>query len=69
MNALFAHWSKNVDYQRRICRCIHSFAKIDGEHFTAFIVDANAEGITLGDEEIKLGIKGKFNPSNIFRKR
>ena len=34
------------------------FAKIDGELFTAFIVDAHAEGITMGDEEIKLGIKG-----------
>ena len=34
------------------------FAKIDGEHFTAFIVDREAEGLTLGEEEKKLGIKG-----------
>jgi alkylation response protein AidB-like acyl-CoA dehydrogenase len=42
------------------------FAKIDGEHFTAFIVDANAEGITLGDEEIKLGIKGSSTRQIFF---
>lgn len=34
------------------------FAKIDGEHFTAFIVDREAEGLTLGEEEKKLGING-----------
>lgn len=42
------------------------FAKIDGEHFTAFIVDANTEGITLGDEEIKLGIKGSSTRQIFF---
>ncbi len=34
------------------------FAKIDGEHFTGFIVEAKSEGITLGEEEKKMGIKG-----------
>lgn len=34
------------------------FAKIDGEKFTGFIVDKNTEGLTLGAEEAKLGIKG-----------
>lgn len=34
------------------------FAKIDGEHFTAFIVDRETAGLTLGEEENKLGIKG-----------
>ena len=34
------------------------FAKINGEHFTGFIVDAKTPGITLGHEEKKLGIKG-----------
>lgn len=34
------------------------FAKIDGEKFTGFIVDAKSEGISLGSEEDKLGIKG-----------
>lgn len=34
------------------------FAKIDGEEFTAFIVDAHADGVTLGEEEDKMGIHG-----------
>ena len=34
------------------------FAKIDGEHFTGFIVEAGTPGLTLGAEEDKLGIKG-----------
>lgn len=34
------------------------FAKIDGEHFSAFIVDADAEGVSRGAEERKMGIKG-----------
>jgi hypothetical protein len=42
------------------------FAKIDGQHFTAFIVDGNSEGITLGDEEIKLGIKGSSTRQIFF---
>ena len=34
------------------------FAKIDGDKFTTFIVDKDAEGLTLGPEEKKMGIKG-----------
>ncbi|MEY4203135.1 MAG: hypothetical protein RL013_838, partial [Bacteroidota bacterium] len=34
------------------------FAKIDGEKFTGFILDAKSPGISLGEEEDKLGIKG-----------
>jgi alkylation response protein AidB-like acyl-CoA dehydrogenase len=34
------------------------FAKVDGEHFTAFIVEKGAEGFTVGPEEKKLGLKG-----------
>ena len=34
------------------------FAKIDHEKFTAFIVDAKAEGVILGAEEEKMGIHG-----------
>lgn len=34
------------------------FAKIGGEHFTGFIVDADTPGITRGEEEDKMGIKG-----------
>ena len=34
------------------------FAKVDGEHFTAFIVERGASGFTIGPEEKKLGLKG-----------
>ena len=34
------------------------FAKIDGDKFTGFIVEKGTEGLTLGAEEDKLGIKG-----------
>ena len=34
------------------------FAKIDGEKFTAFIVEKDAPGFTIGVEEKKMGIKG-----------
>lgn len=34
------------------------FAKVNGEKFTGFIVEARSQGISLGAEEDKLGIKG-----------
>lgn len=34
------------------------FAKIDGEKFTAFILDLRSPGVTIGPEEHKMGIKG-----------
>ncbi len=34
------------------------YAKVDGEHFTAFIVDRDTPGLSLGPEEKKMGIKG-----------
>jgi hypothetical protein len=34
------------------------FAKIDGDKFTGIIIDRHTEGVTLGAEEDKLGIKG-----------
>jgi alkylation response protein AidB-like acyl-CoA dehydrogenase len=34
------------------------FAKIEGEHFTAFLVERNTPGLSLGPEEHKLGIRG-----------
>ena len=34
------------------------FAKVDGQDFTGFIVEGGTPGLTLGDEEVKLGIKG-----------
>lgn len=34
------------------------YAKVDGDKFTAFIVDRETEGLSLGPEEKKMGIKG-----------
>ncbi len=34
------------------------FAKVDGEHFTAFLVAKDAAGLSTGPEEKKLGIRG-----------
>ena len=34
------------------------FAKIDKEHFTAFLIERGFEGLVVGPEEKKLGIKG-----------
>ncbi len=42
------------------------FAKIGGEQFTGFIVDAHSTGITLGAEEKKLGIKGSSTRQVFF---
>ncbi len=43
------------------------FAKIDGEKFTAFIVDRGAEGFTQGAEEHKMGIKGSSTVQLYFQ--
>lgn len=43
-----------------------TYAKIDGEHFTAFIVDADSPGLSTGAEEKKMGIKGSSTRSVIF---
>jgi alkylation response protein AidB-like acyl-CoA dehydrogenase len=42
------------------------FAKIDGEKFTGFIVDAKSPGISLGHEEKKMGIKGSSTRQVFF---
>ena len=42
------------------------FAKVDGELFSCFIVEKNTPGLTLGDEEIKLGIKGSSTRQVFF---
>jgi len=34
------------------------FAKIDGEKFTGFIVDLTSDGVSIGAEERKMGIRG-----------
>ena len=43
------------------------FAKIDGEQFTAFIIERGMEGFTLGPEEHKMGIKGSSTVQLYFQ--
>ena len=42
------------------------FAKIDGDKFSAFIVDRNTPGLTFGEEEHKMGIKGSSTRQLFF---
>lgn len=42
------------------------YAKVDGEHFSAFIVEKDFTGVTIGPEEQKMGIKGSSTCSVIF---
>ena len=42
------------------------FAKIDRKHFTAFLVERDFPGVTVGPEEKKLGIKGSSTTSVIL---
>ncbi|MDW7675993.1 MAG: acyl-CoA dehydrogenase family protein, partial [Bacillota bacterium] len=43
-----------------------AYAKIDGEKFTAFIIEKEFEGVSIGAEEKKLGLKGSSTCSVIF---
>ncbi len=43
------------------------FAKIDGEKFTAFLVEPGFEGFTRGPEEHKMGIKGSSTVQLYFQ--
>jgi alkylation response protein AidB-like acyl-CoA dehydrogenase len=45
---------------------IVTYAKVDGEHFTAFIVDRDTPGVSIGPEEQKMGIKGSSTCSVIL---
>lgn len=42
------------------------FAKVDGEHFTAFVVERTTPGVETGPEEEKLGIRGSSTRQMIF---
>ena len=42
------------------------FAKVDGEKFSAFIVDRDAPGFTTGAEEHKMGIRGSSTRALVF---
>ncbi len=43
-----------------------TYAKVDGKAFTAFIVEKNHPGLSLGPEEKKMGIKGSSTRPVIF---
>jgi len=45
---------------------IFAFAKVNGEAFTAFIVEFDTEGLSVDAEEIKMGMKGTSTRSVIF---
>lgn len=43
------------------------FAKIDGRQFTAFLVDRNSPGLSIGKEEHKMGIRGSSTCPVVLR--
>lgn len=43
------------------------YAKVDGEHFSAFIVERNFDGVSTGPEEKKMGIKGSSTRTLILQ--
>jgi butyryl-CoA dehydrogenase len=57
-----AHWlldgTKQFITNGAFARLFTIFARVDREHFTAFLAERGTEGLTVGPEEKKLGIKG-----------
>jgi len=45
---------------------IFAFAKVNGEAFTAFIVEFDSDGLSIDAEEVKMGMKGTSTRSVIF---
>lgn len=43
-----------------------TYAKVDGDKFTSFIVEKNFEGVSVDEEENKMGMKGSSTRSLIF---
>lgn len=43
------------------------FAQVDGDKFSAFIIDRDTPGLEIGPEEKKLGMKGSSTTSLIFK--
>jgi len=58
--------SKNFLTNAGIADFYITFAKIDGQQFTSFIVPKGLPGITLGKEEKKMGIKGSSTRTMIL---
>ena len=42
------------------------FTKINGEKFTAFMIERDTEGLSIGPEEVKMGIKGSSTTTVIL---
>jgi alkylation response protein AidB-like acyl-CoA dehydrogenase len=42
------------------------FAKIDGRHFSAFLVERSMAGLSIGNEEKKMGLKGTSTAQVVF---
>ncbi len=57
-----AHWllsgQKQFITNAGLAQIFTVFAKVDGEHFTAFLVERDTPGFTIGEEEKKMGVKG-----------
>ena len=47
-------WTSNAG----IASLFTVFAKIDGDKFAAFLIEAETTGLTVGPEEHKMGIRG-----------
>jgi alkylation response protein AidB-like acyl-CoA dehydrogenase len=45
---------------------IFTYAKVDGDKFTSFLVERDTEGVSTGPEEKKMGIRGTSTTSLIF---
>lgn len=43
-----------------------TYAKVNGEKFTSFIVERNFEGVSVDEEENKMGMKGSSTRSVVF---
>jgi len=43
-----------------------TYAKVDGDKFTSFIVERNFEGVSLDEEENKMGVKGSSTRGVIY---
>jgi len=43
-----------------------TYAKVDGARFTAFVVERTWEGVSLGEEEVKMGLHGSSTRSVFF---
>ncbi|MHB2021683.1 MAG: acyl-CoA dehydrogenase family protein, partial [Candidatus Xenobia bacterium] len=55
-------WITNAGF----CDMFIAFAKVDGDKFTCFIVDRHAPGVTVGEEEKKMGQKGSSTRAVTF---